>query len=151
MLTHNPTHLTVTHENWQKHEAFLEFLRFEFSLDNISAEARQHINTLLPLSVAENRLAGAIKEAILKEAMSAFNRPYLYHTFVTPRNKSAGKWKYIGSSSEFHRVLLNPRFNYVTMFGALRRPLIPGAFCRPPEQEIEGVGKRVLDTLRDFT
>lgn len=117
--------------NWRSHEEFLEFLRFEFSFEDASPQAKHQVMTLLPIALAEDRFVGAIKTTILTEALRAFNRPSLYHYFST----TANRWRYFGSAeSPTLRVIGENGFTVV--FGRLKRDLTIGAFCDPPHQEL---------------
>lgn len=117
--------------NWRTHPEFLEFLRFEFSFEDASPQAKHQVMTLLPVALAEDRFVGAIKTTLLSEALRAFNRPPLYHYF----NISGERWRFVGSA-ETPTLRVVGENGLTVVFGRLKRDLTIGAFCNPPHQEM---------------
>jgi len=118
----------LTLMNWRTSEDFLQFLQFDFDFNYASPEAKRQVMTLLPLAVGDNRMHGAIANAVLKEALDLWNRPREEHLFY----KDRGRWRYLGTSSTMHSFPIAASWRT----GRLRRRLSPGVFCQQPSHEV---------------
>jgi hypothetical protein len=124
----------VNHLNWRSNEEFLHFLRFDFSLTDAPAEVRHQVLTLIPLAVAEERLVGAIKETVLKAAITAWNKPEQIHMFLN----EGDRWRYLSSFALTHAPSTTAKTVHSIHFiiGKLKRSLNEGSYCRAPQEEV---------------
>jgi len=142
MIHHNSAQ--VDFFNWRENEEFLDFLTLEFDFKDASPASRQHVLTLIPIAVAENRLLGSVTEIVLREAIEAWNRPPRHHHFT----ESDGKWKYIGATEEGVRIAPHlDNTSFFTSFGIAKRVMQPGAYCRSPREEIRPAPQKRVDLL----
>ncbi|HYE38177.1 hypothetical protein [Methylocaldum sp.] len=118
----------LTLMNWKTDPAFVQFLQFDFDFNFASPEAKRQVMTLLPLAVGDNRMHGAIANAVLKEALDLWNRPRERHFFV----RENMRWRYIGIERSMHLIPVKAQYRV----GRLRRRLSPGSFCQQPSHEV---------------
>ncbi len=118
----------INPHNWEDSEDFKDFLQLHFQLADASADTRRLVNELLPLAAVEGRMIGAIRTAILKDAIKVFNAKFRKYTFI----KHDNRWRFLGSD------LTSPlgEGHYLTIFGQLRRHLNAGAYCNHPVREV---------------
>jgi hypothetical protein len=131
-MTTTLRHPSVNIHNWRSVPEFVDFLSFDFDLDHASPDVRQRIITLLPAAVGEGRLSGAIINAVLQEAIRAWNRPPALHGFL----RRDRRWRYLGaatSSSDLARIQTAAT---QLVYGRLKRNLAPGTFCSQPSFEV---------------
>ena len=125
-------HAQVTIENWRNIPEFVDWLGLEFSLDNVPEQVRQNLIHLLPLTVSQDRLIGAIQQIVLREALKRWNEPAQTHWFERLENLEKTHWRYLGWGAACPSNVL-----CLNLHGRLRRSLTPGQFCQSPEREVE--------------